>query len=77
MLQIKFRVDGVEVLAVQILLDESERFAESLIMYDLAFSQETDRVEDVRVIAHADDVVIGGAGFLFWGDLVSTTYTKI
>ena len=77
MLQIKFRVDGVEVLAVQILLDESERFTESLIMYDLAFSQETDRVEDVRVIAHADDVVIGGAGFLFWGDLVSTTYTKI
>ena len=77
MLQIKFRVDGVEVLAVQILLDESERFTESLIMYDLAFSQETDRVEDVRVVAHADDVVIGGAGFLFWGDLVSTTYTKI
>ena len=77
MLQIKFRVDGVEVLAVQILLDESERFTESLIMYDLAFSQETDRVEDVRVVAHADDVIIGGAGFLFWGDLVSTTYTKI
>ena len=64
-LQIKFRVDGVEVLAVQILLDESERFTESLIMYDLAFSQETDRVEDVRVVAHAEDVVIGGAGFLF------------
>ena len=64
-LQIKFRIDRVKILAVEIILDESERFAESLIMYDLAFSQETDRVEDVRVVAHADDVIIGGAGFLF------------
>ena len=62
-LQIKFRIDRVKILAVEIILDESERFAESLIMYDLAFSQETDRVEDVRVVAHADDVIIGGAGF--------------
>ena len=76
-LQIKFRIDRVKILAVEIILDESERFAESLIMYDLAFSQETDRVEDVRVVAHADDVIIGGAGFLFWGDFVRTTLHNI
>ena len=76
-LQIKFRIDRVKILAVEIILDESERFAESLIMYDLAFSQEADRVENIRVIAHADDVIIGGAGFLFWGDFVRTTLHNI
>ena len=64
-LQIKFRIDRVKILAVEIILHNAKRFAKTLIMHNLPLSQEADRVENIRVIAHADDVIIGGAGFLF------------
>ena len=35
------------------------------------------RVAHIGVIHETQDVVICYAGFLLWGDLVSTTYTKI
>ncbi len=46
-------------------------------MDDLTFSQELDRFAYVIVCYYPEDVVIGTPGFLFWGDPVSTTYTKI
>ena len=46
-------------------------------MHNLALTQELDGVAHIGVIRKAQDVVIRYAGLLFWGDLVSTTYTKI
>ncbi len=46
-------------------------------MYDLTFTEETYRVDDIGIVGHPENIVVGQAGFLLWGDLVSTTYTKI
>lgn len=53
-------------------------FAKSLEVHDLPLAQEFDRLIYVRVIlAQSENVVVGRPSFLLWGDLVSTTYTKI
>lgn len=46
-------------------------------MYNLALAQKTDRIAYFRIFDHAENIVVGCAGFLLWGDLISTTYTKI
>ena len=46
-------------------------------MYNLALAQKTDRIAYFRIFDHAENIVVGCTGFLLWGDLVSTTYTKI
>lgn len=69
-----FRVECVEVLAVQIILDDSETFSEALEVYDLPLAQEFDRFTNIRIIDKTQDIIVGRAGFLFWGDLVKTTY---
>lgn len=46
-------------------------------MYNLALAQKTDRIAYFRIFDHAENIVVGCAGFLLWGDPVSTTYTKI
>ena len=46
-------------------------------MNDFPFPQEFDGFTDVIILHNAQDIVIGAPGFLLWGDLVSTTYTKI
>ena len=40
----------------------------------LPLAQELDNVVYVRVIAEAQDVIVGDAGFLLWCDLVRTTF---
>lgn len=40
-------------------------FAEPLEVDDLTFSQETDGIADLRVFDYTEDIVVGGAGFLF------------
>jgi hypothetical protein len=77
LIRIKGRIKGIEIPAVQFFLGDSEGFTEPLVMDDLTFSQELDRFAYVIVCYYPEDVVIGTPGFLFWGDLVSTTYTKI
>ena len=52
-------------------------FTEALEVYDLARTQEFDYITHVRIVGKAQNVVIRHARLLFWGDLVSTTYTKI
>ena len=55
-----------------------EDLTESLEMHNFTRPEELDRVCDFRYIPdNAQNVVIRASGFLFWGDLVSTTYTKI
>ena len=46
-------------------------------MNDLPFPEEADGIAHIRLLHQTQNVVVGGAGFLLWGDLVSTTYTKI
>lgn len=52
-------------------------FTESLVMHNFTLTQETDRITDFRIFYEPENVIVSRTGFLFWGDLVSTTYTKI
>ena len=55
----------------------TQGFTETLEMSHFPLSEEADRIADFRVFDDAEDVIVSAPGFLFWGDLVSTTYTKI
>ncbi len=61
---IKFRVEGIEVLGNQLLLHQPEAFAEPLEVYDFAFPEETDGIADLRILYQPEDVVVCGAGLL-------------
>ena len=61
---VKLRVKCIEVFAVQIVLNDSEAFAKSLIVYDFAGAKEANRVSNFRVFYETKNIVIGGAGFL-------------
>ncbi len=58
------RIEGIEVAAVQMILDIPQGFTEPLEVDDLPLPQETDGIADIVVFNHAQDVVVGGAGFL-------------
>ena len=74
---IESRVTCIEVLGVKVFLYHPECFAKTLEVYDLPGTQETNRIYNVRVFYDTKNVIVSGAGFLLWGDLISTTYTKI
>ena len=61
---VKGRIECVKILGIQIILDYAKPFAEPLEMNDLALSEESNGVNNVRVIYHSQNIVIGGAGFL-------------
>lgn len=46
---IKFRVECIEILAVQTILYDSETFAESLVMHDFTCPKETNRISNFRI----------------------------
>ena len=75
---VKRRVKCVEVFAVQIICCDSEPLTESLIVYDLSFSEEAYRVDNVGVITVAQNVVVCRTGFLLPKSCESTTrYGKV
>ena len=74
---IKFRIERIEVFAVQVFLHDPKIFTESLVMHDFTLTQETNRITDFRIFYKPENVIVSRTGFLFWGDPVSTTYTKI
>ena len=49
----------------------AHRFAEALEMHDFACAQEFERLAHVRVVDQAQQVVVGGAGFLLCCNLTS------
>ena len=55
----------------------AERLAEALEVDDFSGAEKADWIGDFRIFDNTENVVIGRAGFLLWGDPVSTTYTKI
>lgn len=73
---VKFRVEGVEVFGIQVILDDPQAFAEPLEMHHLALPQEPDRITDFRVFDQAEDIVVGGTGFLLCCNHVRTTFWK-
>ena len=58
------RIDGVEILGIQIVLGNAEGVGEALIVNDLAGSKKFDGLPDIRVVGQTENVVIGGARFL-------------
>ena len=76
-LTIEFRIECVEVLTVKFILNNSQTFTETLIMNNFTFPKESDRISNFRILYQTEDIVIGRAGFLFWGDFVRTTLHNI
>ena len=75
---IKARVKGIEIFSIQLLLHRTQCFTETLEMNYLSCPKETYGICNFRdVFHHPEDIIVGGACLLFWGDLISTTYTKI
>lgn len=46
-------------------MQTAEGFTKPLEVHDLTLSQEADRIADIGIFDHAQDIVICGAGFLF------------
>ena len=70
---VKLRIECIEVFGIQFILNDAECFTESLEVHDFPCTQEAYRVAYFLVMDKAEDIVIGGAGFLFCCDLVKTT----
>ena len=62
---IKGRIEGVEVLFVQLILGNAQTFAETLIVDDLTFTQELDGLTDIGIIDQTQDIVVSSARLLF------------
>lgn len=57
-------------------MDDSQGFTESLEVDDFPGTQEFYGFADITVMYQTQDVVIGGAGFLFCGIFINTTNLK-
>ena len=63
-LDVVARIESIEILTIGLIGEQSEVLAEPLIMHDLSGSQEADRVNDVRIVTEAEDIVIGRSRLL-------------
>lgn len=70
LLFIEAGVEGIEIFAVEHILDKPQAFAEALVMDDLTLTEKFYRVTDVGVIGKAEDIVIGEASFLLGGEIL-------
>ena len=61
---IKRGIEGVEILRVKAVGGQAEGFTETLVMHDLPRAQEFDGVADIGIVAHTENVVVGGACLL-------------
>ena len=62
---VKRGVDRVKVLAIKLFLSDSQGISKALIVHDLALTQVAQRIAHVRVIAQANEVVVGRTRLLF------------
>lgn len=63
-LHIKCGVEGIKVSAVQFILRSSQTFTEPLIVNHLPLPEELNRLAHIIVLDNAENIVIGGSGFL-------------
>ena len=47
---IEFRIEGIEIFAVKFILDDTERFSETLEVNDFTFPKETDGSGNIRIL---------------------------
>ena len=66
------RIEGVKILAVEVVGSNTKSFAEALVMNDLTLSQKAYRVDNVGIIAKPQDIIVGCAGFLLREGCLST-----
>ena len=76
-LSVEAGVDEVDILLVELFLGKPQPLAEALEVHDLARTQELDDVVDVGIVGKAQDVIVGHARLLLWGDFVRTTLHNI
>ena len=62
---VKSGIECIEVPGVQVILGNAQGFTEALVVDDLPGSEELDGFTDIRILDQAQNVVVGGAGFLF------------
>ena len=62
---VEFGIEGVEVLFVELVGENSQVLAEALIMHNLACSEEAYRVLDVIIIAEPENVIVSRPRLLF------------
>ena len=65
LITVESRIERVEVLGVQTILYDAQRFTETLEVYDFSLTQKSDWIADVVVVDQAQDIVVSGAGLLF------------
>ncbi len=58
-------------------LKNVEKFAESLEVYNLAFTKEFYNIINIRVIRHTKNIVISSTSFLFWCNHIRTNFSEI
>jgi len=66
---IKGRVKGIEISAVQMLLSISEDLSKSLEMHNFSHTEEADGITNLRILYHAQDIVIRAPGLLFGSEV--------
>ena len=74
---IKRRIGRIEILLIHLLNSAAKPLIEALIMDYFPLPQELYDVVYVRIVAEPQDVVIGRARLLLWGDFVRTTLHNI
>ena len=74
---IKRRIGRIEILLIHLFYGAAKPLSEALIMDYFPLPQELYDVVYVRIIAEPQDIVIGRARFLLWGDFVRTTLHNI
>ena len=67
------RVVGIVVLGIQIILHNAQRVSKPLEMHDFSFSQEFERLANIRVVDQAEKVVVGCSGLLLSYYVIRTT----
>ena len=67
-------IGEVDIFLSHALLGQAKSLAEALEMHNLPLAQELDNVIYVRVVAQAEDVVVGNAGLLLWCNHASATW---
>lgn len=70
---VKAGVERIEILAVETVGGDAQPFAEALVVDNFALTEKPERLENVRIIDQAKQIVICGTRFLLWYDCVRTT----
>ncbi len=72
-LHIHRRIHIVYIFLIQLFPELLHTFAEALEVNDFPLTPEFDHIVHIGVVAEAQDIIVGGPGFLLWYDYKCTT----